>query len=74
MLVLAMLAVIGVLLLLLSSVVAVGARAARWIQPLPLGDGPLFRQLLTPALAVMFCAAVVAWHSAKTICASQSRR
>jgi len=60
MLALAMLAVTGVLLLLVSSVVAVGARAARWVQPLPLSDGPLFRQLLAPALAVMFCAAVVA--------------
>lgn len=60
MLMLAMLAVIGALLLLVSSVMAVGARAARWVQPLPLSDVLLSRRLLAPALAVMLCTAIVA--------------
>jgi len=60
MLVLALLAVIGALMLLVSSVITVGAWAARWVQPLPLSDGLLSRQLLAAALAVMLCAAAVA--------------
>jgi hypothetical protein len=59
-LVLAMLGVTGALLLLVSATMAVGARAARWVRPLPLSDGVLLRILLGRTLAVMFCAAVVA--------------
>jgi hypothetical protein len=60
MLVLGMLAVTGALLLLVSSTMAVGARAARWARPLPLSDGLLLRTLLARAFAVMFCVVVVA--------------
>ncbi len=60
MLILAILGVTGALLLLVSSTMAVGAWAARWVQPLPLSDGVLLRVLLGRALTVIFCAAVVA--------------
>jgi len=62
MLVIAMFTVIAALVLLVSAMASVSARGSRWLQPLPLNSSLLARILLTPALAVMFCAAVVeAW-------------
>jgi hypothetical protein len=56
MLVMGLFAVIGALVLLGTSVIAVSAKATRWLQPLPLGSGLIARRILIRALALMLCA------------------
>jgi hypothetical protein len=56
MLVMGLLAVMGMLLLLVTAVIAVSAEATRWLQPLPVGSGLMARKILIRPLALMLCA------------------
>jgi hypothetical protein len=58
MLVMGLFVAVGALVLLGTSVISVSAKAARWLQPVPVGSGLLARRLLMRTLAVMFCVTV----------------
>jgi hypothetical protein len=62
MLVIAMFAVLGAVLLLVSAIIRVSKASSRWLQPLPLRPAVLARHLLSRPLAVIVLAALIlAW-------------
>ena len=60
MLVIAMSAVLGAVLLLVSAIISVSKESCRWLQPLPLPRALLARALLIRPLAVIAAAALIA--------------
>jgi hypothetical protein len=60
MLVIAMSAVLGALLLLVSAIIRVSRESGRWLQPLPLPRALLARRVLVRPLAVIWAAALIA--------------
>jgi hypothetical protein len=60
MLVIAMFAVLGAVLLLVSAIIRVSKTSCRWLQPLPLRSVILARHLLTRPLVVIAVAALIA--------------
>jgi hypothetical protein len=62
MLAIGLLTAIGALVLLVAAVISVGAKASRWLRPLPLGPRLLARRIMSPTLAFMLCVtAVESW-------------